>query len=313
MEKVSDVLPGLNKLYRKCYYKTMLTERLNPSARDIDALEVEGIVGLMSMEDSKVVAAVWAAAPQICQAARDAVAALRAGGSLIYVGAGTSGRLGVLDASEMPPTFNVPPHMVRGIIAGGAPALTRSIEGAEDDEEEGRRAVGNVSARDMLLGISASGKTPFVISALREGKARGAICRLITCNETAWDFLDGVITVPVGPEIVAGSSRLKAGTATKMILNMISTSAMIKLGRVFKGWMVDVVPTNTKLRMRALGIIRDVTGCTSHEAVQLLEDSGGNAKTAILMHLKGILKDEAQTRLEKAEGSLRQALAGGNP
>jgi N-acetylmuramic acid 6-phosphate etherase len=290
----------------------MLTEQLNPSAREIDALEVEGIVGLMSMEDSKVVAAVWAAAPQICAAARDAVNALRAGGSLVYAGAGSSGRMGVLDASEMPPTFNVPPHMVRGVIAGGAPALTRSIEGAEDDEDEGRRAVREVSSRDMLLGISASGKTPFVIAALREGKARGARCWLLTCNETAWDFLDGVITVIVGPEVVAGSSRLKAGTATKMILNMISTAAMIKLGRVYKGWMVDVVPVNTKLRMRALGIIRDVTGCTSHDAVELLNASGGNAKTAILMHLKGILKAEAEARLENAGGSLRAALAGGN-
>ena len=286
----------------------MITEETNPHSKEIDALSIQEIIRIMNDENLLVTEAVRAASDSISLAVRDAVCAIRSGGRLIYIGAGTSGRLGILDASEIPPTFNVSPDLVRGLIAGGNRALTEAVEGAEDDEEAGIEAVSGVSDKDMLIGITASGTTPFTISALREGKRRGARCRLLTCNDVEYDFLDGIIKLLAGPEIIAGSTRLKAGTATKIVLNMISTAAMIQLGKVYKGCMVDVVPSNKKLRSRAIRIIREITGCRDEEAEVLLDRSGGNAKTAILMRLKGLSREEAKGLLERSDGSLRKAL-----
>lgn len=288
----------------------MITEETNPHSKEIDALPIQEIIRIMNEENLLVAEAVRAASDSISMAVRDAVNAIRSGGRLIYIGAGTSGRLGIIDASEIPPTFNVSPDLVRGIIAGGPRALTEAIEGAEDDEDAGIAAVADVSPRDMLIGITASGTTPFTLAALKEAKRRGAKCWLLTCNDVEHNFLDGIIKLLAGPEIIAGSTRLKAGTATKIVLNMISTAAMIQLGKVYKGYMVDVVPSNKKLRNRAIRIIREITECRIEEAEALLERSGGNAKTAILMHLKGLSREEAKDLLERSAGSLRKALGG---
>lgn len=286
----------------------MPTEDINPRSKYIDALPIEEVINLMNYENLLVIKTINAAKDSIASAINDAVNTIRSGGSLVYIGAGTSGRLGVLDASEIPPTFNVLPEVVRAVIAGGEKALTEAVEGAEDDEDAGAGAVSGICEKDMLLGITTSGSTPFTISALKEGKRRGAKCWLLTCNDVGYGFLDGIIQLIVGPEIIAGSTRLKGGTATKIVINMISTATMIRLGKVYKGFMVDVVPSNKKLRGRALRIIRDVTGCEDEEAAVLLDKSGGNAKTAILMYMKGLNNGEAKELLERSGDSLRRAM-----
>lgn len=286
----------------------MLTEDINPMSKDIDALSLQEIIRIMNEENLCVVEAVNAVSDSIEMAVNDTVMTIKSGGSLVYIGAGTSGRLGVLDASEIPPTFGVSSDIVKGIIAGGEKALTEAVEGAEDDEDAGISAVTGVHDGDMLMGISASGSTPFTISALREGKRLGAKCWLLACNDVDYDFLDGVIKLQVGPEIVAGSTRLKAGTATKMVLNMISTAAMIKLGKVYKGYMIDVIPSNKKLRRRAVKIIQEVAGCSMEDAMVLLDKSNGNAKTAVLMYMRNMGQEEAIRLLDKSGGSLRNAL-----
>lgn len=289
----------------------MLTEQINPLSIDIDALSIEEILHIMNDENLRIIEAIHASRDSISGAVHNAVEAIRAGRGLIYIGAGTSGRIGVLDASEIPPTFGVAPDVVRAVIAGGETALTAAAEGVEDDEEAGVRAASGTRQGDMLLGITASGATPFTLSALREGKRHGAKCWLLTCNDVEYSFLDGVIKLPVGPEIIAGSTRLKAGTVTKIVLNMISTAVMIKLGKVYKGYMVDVIPSNKKLRNRALKIVQEITGCRIEEAASFLDNSGGNAKTAILMYLKGLSLQEAKKLLERSGDSLRKALENG--
>ncbi|HVN97882.1 MAG TPA: N-acetylmuramic acid 6-phosphate etherase [Syntrophorhabdaceae bacterium] len=284
------------------------TEEQNPRSEKIDLSSIQEIVDVMSEEDMLAARAVTKARPSICSAIEEAIRVIRSGGRLVYLGAGTSGRLGVLDASEIPPTFSVPARTVQGIIAGGRRALTRAAEGAEDDEDAGIRAVSGLTTNDMLLGISASGKTPFVIAALKAAKLSHARCWLLTCNDVAYPFLNGTIFVPVGPEIIAGSTRLKAGTATKMVLNMISTVTMIKLGRVYDGYMIDVAATNKKLKERSLTIVRKITGSGEKEAETLLMNAGGRVKVALLMKLKGITRKEAVGRLKKAGGSFREAL-----
>ncbi len=286
----------------------MHTEDINPKSIYLDSLPVDEIITLMNYDNLRVMNTVNSARSSISTAINDAVTAIQSGGSLVYIGAGTSGRLGVLDASEIPPTFGVAPDKIKAIIAGGDRAITRAVEGAEDDEESGIKAVSGATYNDMLLGITASGSTPFTISALREGKRRGAKCWLLTCNDITYDFLDGIISLPVGPEIIGGSTRLKAGTATKIVLNIISTGVMIKLGKIYKGYMVDVTPSNRKLRKRALRIIQDITGCDNEEAGTLLDKSGGNAKTSILMYIKGLSSEEAMELLNQSGGSLRKAL-----
>ncbi|MBF0316926.1 MAG: N-acetylmuramic acid 6-phosphate etherase [Nitrospirae bacterium] len=286
----------------------MSTEYVNPRCTEIDALSVAEIFSIINAEDATVAAAVREAGADICRAIEAAVETLNAGGRLFYIGAGTSGRLGVLDASEMPPTFSVGSDLIRAIIAGGPAAITTSIEGAEDDEQAGISAVADLSQRDMLIGITASGRAPFVLAALKEAGRRGIKTWLLTCNDVSYDFVDGTIAVLTGPEVVSGSTRLKAGTATKMVLNMVSTIAMIRLGRVYRGYMVDVVPSNDKLRGRALWIVQEVTGCGGDRAKYLLEMAAGSAKTAILMQLRGLNYQQAVGMLQRAGGGLRQAL-----
>ncbi|GBE02598.1 N-acetylmuramic acid 6-phosphate etherase [bacterium BMS3Bbin06] len=286
----------------------MSTEDLNPRSEDIDSLSVGEIVTLMNEEDMAVVRAVGDVKESICRAVEDAIHAIRSGGGLIYIGAGTSGRLGVLDASEMYPTFGVSGITIRAIIAGGNDALLHPAEGAEDDGVSGRDAVSGLTEKDMLLGISASGMTPFVVSALKEGKRAGARCWLLTCNDIGHDFLDGLISIKTGAEVVAGSTRLKAGTVTKMVLNMISTATMIKLGRVYKGYMVDVVPASAKLKRRATRMVQAITGCPEADAVNCLNRSGWNPKLAVLMIMKGLDMDAAMMMLKQSEGILRKAL-----
>ncbi len=286
----------------------MYTDDINPNSRYSDGLPVDEIITLMNYESLSVMNTINGARSAIAAAINDAVNAIQSGGSLIYAGAGTSGRLGILDASEIPPTFGVSPDIIKAVIAGGELAITSAVEGAEDDVDAGIKAVSGISGRDMLLGITASGSTPFTISALREGKRRGAKCWLLTCSDVSYDFPDGIINLPVGPEFIGGSTRLKAGTATKVVLNMISTAAMIKLGKVYKGYMVDVIPSNRKLRKRAIGIIKDITGCSAGEAETLLDRSGGNAKTSIVMYLKGLGCDDAKALLKQSGDSLRKAL-----
>ena len=298
------------------------TEDRNPKTEDIDILSVSQILHLMSEEDSSVIDAVRFAIPSIEKAVDMAADIIKKGGSIFYAGAGTSGRLGVLDASEMPPTFGVSPHMLQAIIAGGEKALRNSVEGAEDNEEAGKEAASAVTGKDMVLGISASGRTPFVLSFLDEAKGKGAKCWLLTCNDIEMPIifkiqdsrfkmlvLDGIIKVITGPEIIAGSTRLKAGTATKLVLNMFSTATMVKLGRVYKGMMVDIVPTNNKLIYRAEGIIMETTGCKREEASEYLKASLMRPKVAIVMKAKGVSREEAERLLIESGGHLRPLIA----
>jgi N-acetylmuramic acid 6-phosphate etherase len=264
----------------------------------------------MNAEDVGVPLAVGAVAPDIAVAVELVAGAFRDGGRLFYVGAGTSGRLGVLDASECPPTFRTPPEMVVGIIAGGMRALTRSVEGAEDDVNAGiaEMDLQQVRAHDVVVGIAASGTTPYVRAALGRAQALGARTVLVTCAEPPAllrDTCDVCIVAKVGPEVVTGSTRLKAGTATKMILNMLTTGAMVLIGKTYGNLMVDVQASNVKLADRAERIIMEATGCPRAGAQALLGDAGGEVKTAIVMGRLGVAAPEARHRLAEAGGRLR--------
>lgn len=290
------------------------TERAHPQATALDRMTVPQILRLMEAEDRRVVAAVATARVRtsLARLIREVVAAFRQGGRLFYVGAGTSGRLGVLDAAECPPTFSVPPTMVQGILAGGMRALVRSREGAEDRAEEGARAIRarKVGPRDVVLGITASGLTPFVRGALREASRRRARVWLLTCNPQMRPptYLADVIALSVGPEIVAGSTRLKAGTVTKILLNRITTTAMIQLGRVYGNLMVDVSPTSRKLRSRAARIVERVTGLDGRRVEALLKSAGWSPKAAIVMEARGLSRREAEALLQRHRGQLRRVL-----
>jgi len=290
------------------------TEDRNPKAEDIDTLSAEDILYVMNEEDAVVIDAVRSAIPSIAEAVNEAVEVINNGGRIFYVGAGTSGRLGMLDAAEMHPTFGVSRDLFQVITAGGDEALRKSIEGAEDDEDAGRDAASVIAEKDMVIGITASGKTPFVLSCLDAAKKRGARCWLITCSGTGVgrgtpvQGLDGIVTIPTGPEIIAGSTRLKAGTATKLALNMFSTATMIKLGRVYKGLMVGVVPSSRKLIERAERIIAEITGCDREDASRYLKLSGMNPKVAIVMKAMNVSRQEAEGLLAEAGGFLREIL-----
>jgi len=254
----------------------------------------------MHDEDLAAVRAVRASLPAVSEAARAVADALRAGGRLLYVGAGTSGRLGVLDASECPPTFGVPPSQVRAAIAGGRRALTHAVEGAEDDLDAGATAVRAFRAgpKDVVCGISASASTPYVLGALREAKRRGARTVLVCCNAPGpQEDADTVVLARTGPELVAGSTRLKAGTATKLILNAITTSAFVSLGKVYRGRMVDMRPANAKLRTRAARMVAELTELPVAQASKLLEAAGGEVKLALAMHFTGLDAKAARKRL----------------
>jgi len=257
----------------------------------------------MHQEDLAAVRAVRSALPSVAEAARAVADALRAGGRLLYVGAGTSGRLGVLDASECPPTFGTSPSRVQAVIAGGRRALTRAVEGAEDDKATGAAAVRRFRAgsRDVVCGISASASTPYVLGALAEARRRGARTVLVCCNpprpRTRVDIL---ILAPTGPELVAGSTRLKAGTATKLILNALTTAVFISLGKVYRGRMVDVRPANAKLQARAVRMVAELTELSLAGARRLLSAAGGSVKVALAMHFTGLGRAEAQEQLQHA-------------
>jgi N-acetylmuramic acid 6-phosphate etherase len=290
----------------------LLTEARNPRSDELDRLSADEIVALMSGEDAHVVAAVRAESDAIARAIDWAAERLARGGRLIYVGAGTSGRLGVLDASECPPTFGTPPEMVVGVIAGGPAALTRAIEGAEDDPARGAadiRALG-VSTNDLVVAIATSGRTPYVIGAVNAARSSGAAAIGITCNRPSLlsEAVDLEIAPLVGPEILAGSTRLKAGTATKMILNMISTGAMVRIGKTLGNRMVDLKPSNEKLRIRSRRILREVTGLDDRQAAELLERSDGRLKRALVAALAAVAPDRAQQLLDENGGQVRAAV-----
>lgn len=292
---------------------SLTTEAPNPASARIDELDALGIVRLMNAEDAGVAAAVGREAEMIARAIDVIAAALSAGGRLIYLGAGTSGRLGVLDATECPPTFGTPPEAVVGLIAGGPPALTRAVEGAEDRADlaiDDLAAVGLVR-RDVLVGIAASGRTPYVIAGLEYGRKIGCFTIGLACNENPAlaPHADLVIAPCVGPEILAGSTRLKAGTATKMVLNMLTTGAMIRLGKTYGNLMVDLRATNSKLVVRAQRLVSRLTGVPDDVAEQLLAAADGELKTAVVARLRDVSPTEARRLLAAAGGHLRQALA----
>lgn len=290
-----------------------LTESVNPRTSLIDRVTTLEMVRLMNAEDARVAPAVAAEAGPIA-AAIDAIAArLDRGGRLIYAGAGTSGRLGVLDAAEIPPTFGVPPQRVIAVIAGGSRAITESIEGKEDDQAEGGRDIAalEVAERDSVVGIAASGETPYVVAAMKAARAAGAFVAAVVCNRpsTMEQIAQVTIAPLVGPEVIAGSTRLKAGTAQKMVLNILSTGAMIRLGKTFGNLMVDVQPTNAKLRERARRIVELACETDSDTAQALLAQSQGDVKVAIVSRLAGVSPDQARERLQQANGFVRAALA----
>ena len=272
----------------------------------------------MNSEDAGVPAAVASQLDEVARAVEITAAAFRVGGRLFYVGAGTSGRLGVLDASECPPTFGTDPEMVQGIIAGGVPALTRSQEGAEDDPARGAAELDarSVTSHDFVVGIAASGTTPFVHGALHRAKAIGARTAIIACTEPPSSLLavcDVAILPIVGPEVVTGSTRLKAGTATKLVLNMITTGAMILVGKTYGNLMVDMRATNVKLADRAERIMMEVTGVTREVAREALAASGGTVKTAIVMQMLNVRRDTAEQMLEQQGGVVRRVIPGAPP
>ena len=288
------------------------TESLNPRSSDLDTMSALQIVTLMNDEDATVPAAIRSSLPVIAAVVDAITERLRAGGRLIYAGAGTSGRLAVLDAVECVPTFSVSPDLVTPLMAGGTTALTRSIEGAEDDAELARRDIDEtgLGAEDALVGIAASGGTEYVIAALRAARERGAVTVAISNNEPApiLELADFPIAVVTGPEVLSGSTRLKAGTAQKLVLNMLSTATMVRLGKVYGNRMVDVAVTNQKLRRRAEGIVADLVECTPQAAAELLDAADQEVKTAVLMGLGSVDADTARARLDAAGGYLRQAL-----
>lgn len=294
------------------------TERRNPRTASIDLATPLEIVDVINAEDRMVPDAVSTQREQIAAAITIAENCFREGGRLFYVGAGTSGRLGVLDASECPPTFGTDPEMVQGIIAGGLPALTRSQEGAEDIVENGARAMDehSVGAHDFVVGIAASSTTPYVHSAIRRARELGARTGIIACSPPPTDLLDqvDVAVVPiVGPEVVTGSTRMKAGTATKLVLNMITTGAMIRLGKTYGNLMVDLRATNNKLKDRSERIVVEVCGVSREEARKLLEAADKSVKTAIVMQKRGVSRTEAEAALARAGGVIRLAIPDAPP
>jgi N-acetylmuramic acid 6-phosphate etherase len=295
-----------------------LTERRNPRTADIDLASPLEIVDLMAAEDAGVPGAVAAQRTAIARAIELAETAFRAGGRLFYVGAGTSGRLGILDASECPPTFGTDPALVQGIIAGGRPAITRAQEGAEDRRADGARDLDarRLSSRDFVVGIAASAATPYVRLAILHAHARGARTGMIACSPLSADLramVDVAIVPLVGPEVVTGSTRLKAGTATKLVLNMISTGALIRMGKTYGNLMVDLRATNAKLRARSERMIAEVCGVKGPAARRLLKASGGSVKTAIVMQALGISRAQAEHRLTDAGGRVREIVPGPPP
>jgi len=291
----------------------LLTEQANPQSQNLDQLSSLALVDLFNQEDHQTITAIAKAREDLAQGIEVISQALGRGGRLFYIGAGTSGRLGVLDAVECPPTFCTPPDLVQGILAGGASALLRSSEGLEDIAEDGAQAIADhrITQLDVVVGITAGGTTPYVHGALDAAQGRGAKTIFIACVPEIQvpRRADVNIRLITGPEILAGSTRLKAGTVTKMALNILSTGAMVRLGKVYGNRMVDVAVTNRKLEDRALRILRDLTDLDRDAAAELLAASGQRVKLALLMHWSGLTADQAQAQLDRHRGDLRQALA----
>ena len=295
----------------------LITEQRNSNSVDVDLKSTEEILQIFHEEDRKAVAAVEAESESIAQGITLITEAFRRGGRLFYVGAGTSGRLGVLDASECPPTFSTDPALVQGIIAGGDRALRRSVEAAEDKPDAGAQTVCDhgVTNQDVVVGIASSGRTPYVLGTLEEAHRIGARTIFLCCTPPADDvkaFVDVFIVPVVGPEIITGSTRLKAGTATKLVLNMLTTVSMIQIGKVYNNLMVDIHASNAKLVDRGARIIMEVAGTDLPTAQRALECAGGSAKAAIVMLVKGVNRKEAVALLEKNNGFLRRVLEDGS-
>ena len=291
---------------------TLITEQRNPNSMHVDSLSALEIVQLMNKEDKQVPLAIEKCLPQIAQAVDCIVAAFQQGGRLVYIGAGTSGRLGVLDASECPPTFGVSPEMVKGIIAGGERALRHPIEGAEDSKAQAVFDLQTIhfSSKDVLVGIAASGRTPYVIGSLEYAKSLGSVTVSIASNPNSAmaNIVDIAIDTVVGPEVLTGSSRLKSGTAQKLVLNMLTTASMILMGKCYQNLMVDVQASNEKLKARAIRIVMQATDCDKTLAEETLKLAEQNAKLAIMMILSGLDRAQAEALLEKYHGKLQLAL-----
>ena len=290
----------------------LLTEQINPHSQNLDSLSTLEIVDLFNQEDTKTIEAIAKARMTLAKTIDVTAAAFRQGGRLFYVGAGTSGRLGVLDAAECPPTFCTPPELVQGILAGGAAALVKSSEALEDRPEDGARAIAQnqITNLDVVIGITAGGTTPFVHGALQAAKAKGATTVAISCVSSEQVAIDADLDIRllVGAEILAGSTRLKAGTVTKMALNIISTGAMVRYGKVYGNRMIDVAVTNDKLNDRALRIIGDLTELNHQEAKDLLEKSQKKVKLALLMHWTGLDAEAGEALLNQNQGNLRSLI-----
>jgi N-acetylmuramic acid 6-phosphate etherase len=295
-------------------FARLATEQRNPRTLDLDTLSIPGILARISAEDHGVPAAVAAEIPYIARAVELVVATFREGGRLLYVGAGTSGRLGVLDASECPPTFGSDPEMVQGMIAGGYGALVRAVEGAEDRAEDGEQEIDarEVGARDTVVGIAASRRTPYVVGALARARARGARTAYVTCTPREEFTLDVDVAIcpVVGPEVVMGSTRMKAGTAQKLVLNMITTAAFVRVGKVYENMMVDLRANSQKLVERSRRTVMVVTGVDYARAAAAIEAAGKSVKTAIVMLELGCTREDAEARLARADGFVRGALEG---
>ena len=291
---------------------TLITEQRNSNSMHVDSLSALEIVQLMNDEDKQVPLAIEKCLPQIAQAVECIVAAFQQGGRLVYIGAGTSGRLGVLDASECPPTFGVSPEMVKGIIAGGERALRHPIEGAEDSKAQAVADLQTIqfSSKDVLVGIAASGRTPYVIGALEYAESLGSVTVSIASNPNSAmaNIVDIAIDTVVGPEVLTGSSRLKSGTAQKLVLNMLTTASMILMGKCYQNLMVDVQASNEKLKSRAIRIVMQATDCDKALAEETLKQADQNAKLAIMMILSGLDRAQAEALLEKHQGKLQLAL-----
>jgi N-acetylmuramic acid 6-phosphate etherase len=295
----------------------LVSETRNPRSADIDLMSSLELVSLMNAEDRSVPNAVAATLPEVAGAVDAIVAALQSGGRLVYVGAGTSGRLGVLDASECPPTFGTPPELVVGLIAGGDAAIRHAVEGAEDDAAAGAadlEAIG-LCARDVVVGIAVSGRTPYVIGALEHAAGVGATTIALTCNPASpiAAMADISIAPVVGPEVVTGSTRLKSGTAQKLVLNMLSTASMVRLGKTYGNLMVDMIASNAKLEARAARMVAEATGASLADATTALEQAGYSSKLAILMLLTDQEAETARAALVRSGGVLRRAIAGATP
>ncbi len=293
-------------------FARLATEQRNPRTLDLDTLDVAGVLERIAAEDRTVPDAVARELPWIARAVELVVASFRAGGRLRYVGAGTSGRLGVLDASECPPTFGSPPEWVQGVMAGGYGALVRAVEGAEDRGDDGRAAMDEreVGPADTVIGIAASRRTPFVVEALARARARGARTAYVTCtprSEFALD-VDVAICPVVGPEVIMGSTRMKSGTAQKLVLNMITTAAFVRIGKVYENMMVDLMANSEKLVERGRRTVMTVTGVDRERATAAIAAAGGSVKTAIVMLERSVSRAEAEARLARAGGFVRGAL-----